>query len=68
MIEWNSARPKLEFEVKVGLMSVVVRGTTQEEAISNARMQLSRDLPRMWDVIHSLDKSRFSVICRSEVN
>lgn len=68
MIEWNSARPQLEFEVKVGLMSVVVRGATQEEAISNARMQLSRDLPRMWDVIHELETSRFDVTCRSEKN
>ncbi len=68
MIEWNSARPQLEFEVKVGLMSVVVRGATQEEAISNARMKLSRDLPRMWDVIHGMDNSRFNVICRSEQN
>ena len=68
MIEWNSARPKHEYEVKVGLMSVVVRGATRDEAISNARMQLSRDLPRMWDVIHGLDNSRFNVVCRTEVN
>ena len=68
MIEWNSARPQLEFEVKVGHMSVVVRGTTHDEAISNARMQLSRDMPRMWDVIHGLENSRFDVTCRSENN
>ena len=63
MIEWNKARPQLDFEVKVGLMSVVVRGATQEEAISNARAKLSNDLPRMWDVIHGLDDSRFNVNC-----
>ena len=63
MIEWNKARPQLDFEVKVGLMSVVVRGATQKEAISNARAKLSNDLPRMWDVIHGLDDSRFNVNC-----
>ena len=66
MIEWNSSKPQLEFEVKVGHMCVVVRGTTQDEAISNARMQLCREMPRMWDVIHGLDASRFDVTCRSE--
>ena len=66
MIEWNSSKPKLEYEVKVGHMSVVVRGTSQDEAISNARMKLSRELPRMWDVIHGLDSSKFDVTCRTE--
>ncbi len=61
MIEWNSARPQMQFEVRVGLMRVVVRGTTHEEAITNARTQLSRDLPRMWDIIYGLDDSRFDV-------
>jgi|GEM_PF-1747361 len=68
MIEWNSARPQLDFEVKVGLMSVVVRGASREEAITNARMKLSEDLPRMWDVIHGLEDSRFDVVCKTELN
>lgn len=68
MIEWNSARPQLEFEVKVGHLSVVVRGTSQDEAITNARMKLSRDMPRMWDIIHGLESSKFDVTCRSEMN
>lgn len=67
MIEWNSSRPKQEFEVKVGLMSVVVRGASQEEAITNARAKLSNELPRMWDIIHGLDDSRFDV-CQVESN
>ena len=68
MIEWNSSRPQMDFEVKVGLMSVIVRGATREEAINNARMKLSQDLPRMWDVIHGLDDSRFDVTCKAENN
>ena len=63
MIEWNSSRPQMDFEVKVGLMSVIVRGATREEAITNARVKLCQDLPRMWDVIHGLDNSRFDVTC-----
>lgn len=66
MIEWNSARPQLEFEVKLGHLQLVVRGATKDEAISQARMQLSREMPRMWDVIHKLDDSRFDVSCRTE--
>jgi hypothetical protein len=65
MIEWNSSRPQMDFEVTVGLMSVVVRGASREEAITNARMKLSQDLPRMWDVIHGLEDSRFNVICKN---
>lgn len=66
MIEWNASRPQMEFEVKVGHMCVVVRGASQDEAISNARKKLSRDMPRMWDVIHGLDASQFDVTCRSK--
>lgn len=65
MIEWNSSRPQMDFEVTVGLMSVVVRGASREEAITNARTKLSQDLPRMWDVIHGLEDSRFNVICKN---
>jgi len=65
MIEWNNSRPLLEYEVSVGHMRVVVHGNTQEEAILNARMKMSRELPRMWDVIHGLAANRFDVTCRS---
>ena len=60
MIEWNSARPQLEFEVKVGHLSVVVAwhesGRGDHE---RSRMKLSRDMPRMWDIIHGLESSKF---------
>ena len=51
MIEWNSAAPKLEYEVRVGFMRVDVRGTSQADAIKKARERLCAELPRMWDVI-----------------
>lgn len=65
MIEWNKARPLTEYEVRVGHFRVVVHGASRDEAISNARMRLSRELPRMWDVIHGLAASRFEVSCRA---
>ena len=49
------------YEVSVGHASVRVRGASREEAIAEARTQLCLDLPRMWDVIHSLDRQRFDV-------
>ena len=61
MIEWNAAKPLSEYEVRVGHMRVIVRGGSLEDAISQARRELSRDMPRMWDVIHMLATNRFEV-------
>jgi len=66
MIEWNSAAPKLDFDVRVGLMQVTVKGTNRLEAVENARKQLCKELPRMWDVIQGLAETRFEVTCRNE--
>ncbi len=66
MIEWNSAAPKLDFDVRVGLMQVKVKGTNRQEAVENARKQLCKELPRMWDVIQGLAETRFEVTCRNE--
>ena len=68
MIEWNSQKPKLEYEVTVGHMQVTVRGSTQQEAIQQARTKLCHEMPRLWDVIHGLAESRFSVTCLSSEN
>ena len=61
MIDWNAATPLLEYEVRVGHMRVIVRGGSDEDAISQARRELSREMPRMWDVIHTLATNRFEV-------
>ncbi len=63
MIDWNAAKPLSEYEVRVGHMRVIVRGGSHEDAISQARRALSREMPRMWDVIHTLATYRFKV-CR----
>ena len=63
MIEWNASKPLSDYEVRVGHMRVVVQGGSRDDAISQARRELSRELPRMWDVIHALAAHRFEV-CR----
>jgi len=65
MIEWNASRPLLEYEVRVGHIRVIVNGGSREDAIVQARRKMSREMPRMWDVIHALASSRFNV-CRVE--
>ncbi len=49
------------FEVSLGFATVQVEGATISEAIDAARKRLCVDLPRMWDVIQSLDSQRFQV-------
>jgi hypothetical protein len=65
MIKWNSARPLLEYEVRVGHMRVIVNGISRDDAITNARRRLSREMPRMWDVIHGLAATSFDVTCQT---
>lgn len=61
MIEWNASKLLCNYEVRVGHMRVVVRSGSHDDAISQARRELSHQLPRMWDVIHALASHRFEV-------
>lgn len=54
-------QPIIDYQVSVGHFTVKVEGHTPGEAIKEARRQLCQQLPRMWDVIQSLDDSRFEV-------
>ncbi len=61
---WNSDdQRKLDqtYEVIVGHARVRVSGASRAEAVEVARRQLCADMPRMWDVIQSLDLQRFTV-------
>ncbi len=49
------------FEVSVGHWRLQVEATGTEGAIDAARRQLRRQLPRLWDVIESLPRDRFTV-------
>ena len=63
MISHNGRPPRHQtYRVKIGHSSVIVDGTSREDAIRAARRQLSRELPRLWDVIHQLDDNRFDVL------
>ena len=59
-------QPLVGYRVSVGHFTVTVEGRTKEEAITAARRQLCRELPRMWDVIQSLETSRFEVASNTE--
>lgn len=57
-----SSKPMLRFyRVRLGHAEVRVQGESAQDAVRHARRQLCRDLPRLWDVIQSLDDNRFQV-------
>ena len=49
------------YRVKVGHAEVTVYARSRTEAIQRGRMQLSIEIPRMWDVIQNIDDSKFRV-------
>jgi len=49
------------FAVRLGHNRVLVEGDSPSDAIYQARMQLSHDMPRLWDLIHAMDESKFEV-------
>ena len=61
---WNDESGKSfekTYEVSVGHARVRVQSASRDEAIAQARARFCVDMPRMWDVIHSLDMQRFDV-------
>ncbi len=49
------------YQVSVGHASVTVHGRDSREAVEAARTRLCDDMPRMWDVIRTLDPGRFKI-------
>jgi hypothetical protein len=49
------------FRVRVGHSEVSVEGRDAQDAIGRARTALSREMPRLYDVIYHMDPSRFDV-------
>ena len=49
------------YRVKVGHMEIVVRARSVENAIAETRRQLVRDMPRLYDIIRSLESTKFEV-------
>ena len=54
-------QPTAKYRVSIGHQSVTVSCANRVQAIQAARRQLCAEMPRMWDVIHALDESRFVV-------
>jgi hypothetical protein len=52
----------VDYRVEVGHVTLSVRGASPAEAIRIARSRLCLELPRLWDVIRSMDDSRFRVV------
>ena len=47
--------------VKVGHLTVDVEGQSKDGVILEARRRLSLEMPRMWDVISSMDDQQFEI-------
>ena len=62
MIDIDRAKGPSQYDVVVGHQRVRVTGWSPEEAIGKARRALCAQLPRLYDVIRRLDKSRFEVV------
>jgi len=61
MIDMNRSKFPTRYLVRVGHNSVTVDGHSRAEAIRQARIRMSLDLPRLYDVIHALEDQSFVV-------
>ena len=50
-----------QFIVRVGHWEVRLKARDADEAVRLARLQMARELPRLYDVIRGLTQSRFQV-------
>ena len=51
-----------EYRVEIGHISLAIQCSSPEEAIRLARTRLCLELPRLWDIIRTMDASRFKVV------
>ena len=61
MIDMNRSEFPGQYAVSVGHTRVVVDSASPADAIRQARLRLGVELPRLYDVIHSLADSQFTV-------
>jgi hypothetical protein len=59
--QMTTNRPLEVFLVRVGHWEARLKARDGEEAIRLARLQMARELPRLYDVIRELTASRFQV-------
>ena len=61
MIDVNRSEFPGQYAVSVGHTRVVVNSVSPADAIKQARLRLGVEMPRLYDVIHSLDDNQFKV-------
>ena len=61
MYPYRTAPPLRSFSVQLGVTRTIVKCEHLADVIRLARRQLCHDLPRMWDVIHGAEDSKFLV-------
>ena len=57
----DKPQPTKRYRVKLGHSEVSVECNSKEAAIRLARISLSDDMPRLYDVIHSAEDKQFLV-------
>ncbi len=50
-----------KYRVRLGLVEVEVECHSKEDAVRLARMKLSDDMPRLYDVIHNAEDQEFQI-------
>ena len=61
MIDFGHIAKPRRYQIELGHACVQVESISRDEAIREARRRLCVDMPRLWDVIHGMDESRFRV-------
>ena len=61
MIQPDSTGRKNKYHVRLGHAQTTVVCGTRDEAVRLARQRLSVEMPRLWDVIHSIADKDFRV-------
>jgi len=54
-------KPLNTYRIRVGHYEIHVKAHDSDEAISLARRQMARELPRLYDIIRNLTTTRFQV-------
>lgn len=56
-----NSHPLKTYHIRVGHWEIRLQAHDPEEAITLARRQMARELPRLYDVIRTLTATRFQV-------
>jgi hypothetical protein len=57
----NMQEPLNTYTIRVGHYEIRLKAHNPDEAITLARRQMARELPRLYDIIRNLTTSRFQV-------